>query len=98
MIKVLIIMRVIVFIYLVQFVTALNSYYIIVYIYFDFKCHKRESNGEKPFICYICGDEFIQLIDWKKHRKTHYDNKIFECDKCHKKFVSKPSIRSSNPQ
>jgi len=53
----------------------------------QFTKHKRFVHGDKPYKCTLCGKDFAQAGDLKRHTNTvHFAMKNFKCSLCDKAF------------
>ncbi|XP_046356747.1 zinc finger protein 12-like [Haliotis rufescens] len=54
--------------------------------------HVRPENGEKPFVCFVCGKCYSGSNSLSKHMRKHTEIKSHSCDKCAKTFLFKGEL------
>ena len=52
--------------------------------------HNRAHTGEKPFHCYICGQQFPRKLNMKVHQRAHTREK--QCSVCGRVFDERASL------
>lgn len=54
----------------------------------------KHNNNARKYICEECGEAFLRPFALESHtNKVHLNQKPYECEKCHKKYVSAVKLR-----
>lgn len=56
------------------------------------KHNKRDHMLERNYQCDVCGRDFFDNYDLRRHARTHMDAKPFKCDFCNKGFNRKDNM------
>ncbi|CAD5117780.1 DgyrCDS6531 [Dimorphilus gyrociliatus] len=57
---------------------------------------KKKLNGNKAFMCEVCGEGFNQRIHLKKHMSKHTGIKPYKCDQCNYATVERSHLKVHN--
>lgn len=53
---------------------------------------RKYDHKDVKVICNICGRELVNKYVLEDHRRRHYDDKLFSCDVCSKKFNTNSDV------
>ncbi|XP_063702312.1 zinc finger protein 236-like [Culicoides brevitarsis] len=56
--------------------------------------YRRDENGRRLLLCYICEKPFYRPSDLLRHRRIHTDERPFVCEKCRAGFRTKNSLKA----